>query len=335
MEKLSQDQIFKKTMKFMIFRMMIPLISAVISVVAVKVTTGIVENNGGSRMGIVTILIWFLVSLGVYIGLSFFVGYKFHASQMAIIADAVSFNMFPDDIKAYAKESTEYRFPSGNEYMAYRNAVRKSIQELQLELNTFAENKLRVPVLKQLIRFAQFIIGHALSYTFDLILCYTFVRDGKTLFTSAADAIAVYWDSWRRIATNVMFIAIEIIVGMTVGTAFVGVIIATIVSPASGPAAGGLCGLWVGYLVATAVKVVIDTKLSLKTLDAYFEEAQYADYSSEEYEDMCRYSKSFSKLYHKALDEAFAVPDGGYGNNYDDFVDDFTDYGNANYSYEY
>ena len=112
MEKLSQDQIFKKTMKFMIFRMMIPLISAVISVVAVKVTTGIVENNGGSRMGIVTILIWFLVSLGVYIGLSFFVGYKFHASQMAIIADAVSFNMFPDDIKAYVLKTYELKVSS-------------------------------------------------------------------------------------------------------------------------------------------------------------------------------------------------------------------------------
>ncbi len=306
-------------MKYTLLRMAVPIVSAILSLIIIKIITGIVAGDSGNKMGLISTLIWFILTFGIHFGLNFFIGYKFRAGQMAIIADAVSFNMFPDDMGAYAKESTEYRFPSGNEYLSYRTAVMKSIRQLQMELNTFAENKLRVPVLGQLIRFAQFIIGHALSYTYDLILCYTFVRDGKTLFTSAADAIAVYWDSWRRIATNVMFIAIEIIVGMGVGIAFVGVIVATIISPASGPFAGGLCGLAVGYFIAKAAKVLIDTRLTLKTLEAYFEEAQYADYSSEEYEDMCRYSKAYTKLYRKALDEAFAPPAGGYGNDYESY----------------
>ena len=321
MDKLSTTQIFNKTFKYVVLRMAIPIVSAVLSVVAIKVITGIVAGDAGNKMGPISTLIWFVITFGIYFGLNFFLGFKFRSGQMAVITDAVSVNMIPDDIGKLAKESTEYRFPSGNEYFAYRVAVMRSIRQLQMELNTFAENKLRVPVLGGLIRFCQFVIGHALSFTYDLVLCYTFWRDGKTLFASAADGIAVYWDCWKRISANVMFLAIELIVGYGVGTAFVGVIFATILSPTSGPLAGGLCGLSVGYFVATAVKVVIDTNLTLKTLNAFFEEGQYADYNSEEYENMCRYSKAYSKLYQKALNEAFAVPDGGYGN---DYVDDFT-----------
>ena len=322
MDKLSPNQIFSKTIKYVVLRMAVPLVTAIISFIALKITTAIVTGDDGSgKMGIISTLIWLLITAAVYVGINLMVGYKFRAGHMAVITDAVSVNMIPADMSALAKESTDYRFPSGNEYFSYRNAVMRSIQQLQMQLNTFAENRLRVPVLGQLIRFAQFVIGHALSFTFDLVLCYTFWRDGKTLYTSAADGVAVYWDSWKRIANNVLFMAIYIIVGMALGFSLIFVLIAASVAPASGSLAGALAGIVIGYLVCTAAKVIVDTNLTIKILDAYFEEAQYADYNAEEYENMCRYSKAYDKLYHKALNEAFqpaaAAPAPG---NYGDYI---------------
>ncbi len=327
MDKLSSNQIFTKTIKYVGLRMAVPIASAIVSVIVLKIITGIVSGGEGKFMNWLATLIWLVISLAVYAGINFFVGYRFHAGHMAIITDAVSVNMIPDDMGALAKESTTYRFPSGNEYLSYRMAVKGSIQQLQMQLNTFAENRLRVPVLGQLIRFCQWVIGHALSFTYDLVLCYTFWRDGKTLYTSAADGIAVYWDSWKRVFNNVMWLAILIICGMGLGFGLVFVIFATMLSTASGPLAGGLAGALVGYFVCKAAKIVLDTNLTLKTLDAYFEEAQYADYNEEEYQNMCQYSKKYAKLYQKAINEAFAPapmapsepPAAGYGNDYSQY----------------
>lgn len=322
MDKLSPGQILTKTIKYVILRMAMPIATAVISLVAMTVLTKIFAGDEGKHLGIVGLLIWLVITAAAYVTLNLFVGYKFHAGHMAIITDTVSVNVVPDDMDALAKESTAYRFPSGNEYIAYRNAVKGSIQQLQMQLNTFAENRLRVPVLGQLIRFCQFVIGHALSFTYDLILCYTFWRDGKTLYTSAADGIAVYWDSWKRMMRSVMILAIILIAGLATGFSFIFVIVAVAVSPASGPLAGGLAGIVVGYLACEAAKVIIDSHLAIKTLDAFFEEAQYADYNAEEYENMCQYSKKYDKLYRKAVNEAFApapMPEGGYGNDYSNY----------------
>lgn len=309
----------KKTFKYAAVRFAIPIAAAIISLISLSILTKLMLNGESKIAHYIGILIWFLISVAAYVGLEFLVGYKFHAGQMAIITDAVSVNMIPADMDALAKESTEYRFPSGNEYLSYRNAVRGSIQQLQMQLNTFAENRLRVPVVGQLIRFCQFVIGHALSFVFDLILCYTFWRDGKGLYTSAADGIAVYWDSWRRMMRSVMILAIMVIAGMATGFAFIFVIVAVSCSPASGPLAGALAGIVVGFLVCKSAKTILDTFLTIRTLDAFFEEAQYADYNAEEYENMCRYSKKYDKLYRKAVNEAFAPapePAGGYGNDY-------------------
>ena len=319
--KLSPNQIFMKTIKYTIMRVLMPVIAVVISLVLLKVVTVFgLEKIEDDRIKLVFLAVWFVISILVYILIDTFFAYKFHAGQMAIITDAVSVNMIPDDMNDLAKDSLAYRFPSGNEFHTYKKLVKGSIQQLQMQLNTFAENRLRIPILGQLIRLCQRFVGHALSFTFDFVLCYTFWRDGKTLYTSAADGVAVYWDSWKRTMNNVLMLASFILVGLGIGFLFIGVIVAVVVSPASGPLAGALAGVLVAYFICKAIKTVIDTNLTIKSLGAYFEEAQYADYNSEEYENMCRYSKKYTKLYQKAINEQFA-PMADFN---DAYVDDFT-----------
>lgn len=302
MDKLSSEKIFSKTSKYVFIRMLLPLASLVVSLIVIKIISAI----SGGEVGIVGILIWLVITIGFAFGIQFFWGYKFRASHAAVVTDAVSVGMIPDDMDAMAKESVEYRFPTCNDYFLYSRMVKRAIGQLQKDLNTYAENKRNTPVLGQLISFSQIFIGMALSYTYDLILGYTFWRDGKPLYTSAADGVAIYYNCWKRITRGVMFLALEIIVGMTVAFVFFGAIGAAVLAPAYGPFAGGLAGAAVGYFICSSAKVFIDSNLMIKTMTPFFEEAQYAEITEDEYGQLYRFSSRFAKLYQKGQSEMAA-----------------------------
>lgn len=352
MNKNIPSSIFSKTIKYIVLRMLVPLLCAAISLVGLAVTAKIVRSGEGMEtalsIGWIPTLIWFVFTVIECFLVNFAFGYKFHVQHMAIISKAAQTGEIPDNMSQVAKDGQTSRFPSGKQYLTYRNLVKKSIQQLQMELNTFAEDKVSVPVLGQLIKFCQFIIGHALTFPFDMVLCYTFSQNDKTLLASATDGVAIYWDSWKRMINNVIFIAIYIIVGMAVGFMFVFMLVAASFSASAGIYAAGIAGVLVGLMVCFAAKVIIDTRLTIKTIDAYNEEAKYAEFNAEQYVDMGQYSKAFAKLYQKGQDEAFAVPDDGYGNDYGDYdyeaeynsvygegAYDDASYGSESYDYTY
>ena len=216
-------------------------------------------------------------------------------------------------MKGMAKESLEYRFPTCNDYFLYSRMVKKAIAQLQKDLNTYAENKMDNPVLGKLISFSQIFIGWALSYTYDLILGYTFWRDGKPLYTSAADGVAIYYNCWKRITRGVMFLALEIIVGMSVTFVFCGAIGAAVLAPSYGALAGGLAGAAVGYFICSAAKSCVDSNFMIKTMTPYFEEAQYAEITEDERGTIYRTSPKYAKLYQKSQAElAQESAKGGY-----------------------
>ena len=142
-----------------------------------------------------------------------------------------------------------------------------------------------------------------MSFTYDLILGYTFWRDGKPLYNSAADGLAIYYNCWKRIAQNVLFLALEIVVGMTVGFVFVGAIGAAVLAPTYGPLAGGLAGAAVGFFLCKTAKIFIDSNLMIRTMFPFFEEAQYADITEEEYGSIYRSSPKYAKIYQKSQSE--------------------------------
>lgn len=304
MDKLSPEQIFNKTFKYVFFRVLIPIASLAFSLIIMKVISAIM----GGVVGWVGTLIWLIFTVGFAFGVEFFVGYKFHASHVAVVTDAVSVGVIADDMDAMAKELVEYRFPSCNDYLAYSRIVKGSIGQLQKHLNVFLEKKMSVPVLGQLIKLAQIFVGAALSFAYDLILGYTFWRDGKTLFTSASDGVAIYYNCWKRIAQNVLILAAELIGGMALLFIFTAAVFMPILAPTYGPLAGGLGGCAVGYFVCTVVKTVVDSRLMIKLMFPFFEEAQYADITEEEYNMTCDASPKYKKLYNKALYEAQTAP---------------------------
>ena len=61
----------------------------------------------GGEVNFIATLIWAVVTVGLGFGVQFFVGYKFKAYHAAVVTDAVSVGVIPDDMDAMAKESLE------------------------------------------------------------------------------------------------------------------------------------------------------------------------------------------------------------------------------------
>lgn len=304
MDKLSSEKIFSKTFKYVFFKMLMPLAALVASLIILK----IISLIAGGKVPLIATLIWAVVTVGLGFGIQFFVGYKFKAYHAAVVTDAVSVGVIPDDMDAMAKESLEYRFPTCNDYFLYSRAVKSAMGQIQKDLNTYAENKSSVPVLGQLIAFSKIFVGMALGFTYDLILGYTFWRDGKTLYQSAVDGVAIFNNCWKRVASGVLFVALYIIVGMTVAFLFMGAIGAAMLAPTYGPLAGGLAGAAIGYFVCSAAKAFIDSRLMITIMTPFFEEAQYAEITEEEYGTLYKNYPKYAKLYQKGQSEGNGAP---------------------------
>ena len=134
-DKMSPEQVYNKTMGFICLKALMPIASLIVCIIAMKILSGVF----GGHIGLIGALIWIVIAVGFGFGIDFFVGYKFKAGHVAVVTDAVSAGMMPDDQKAMANETVTYRFPSCNEYLAYKTAVKGAIGQLQKNLNTFAE----------------------------------------------------------------------------------------------------------------------------------------------------------------------------------------------------
>ncbi len=300
MEKLTSEEISNKTMGYTILKAAVPIAELVISLIAMAILTKVFKDG----FNLIAAAIWLVITVAAAFMIDFMVGYKFRAAQVAAVMDAVTVGEISEDMKSMANELVQERFPSCNEYLGYRNRVVGALSQLQKKVNTFAEHRMKHPVFGKLIALAQVFIGRALSFTYDLILAYTFWRDGKPLNTSASDALAAYYYRWQSIVENIIKVALMLI-GIIV---FVFIVIFAFTAPVFTQSfgsilAGGLAAAACGVFVARAIKVFFESNYMIRMMPAFFEEAKYLELNDEEYGVVCRESSKYRKLYSMAANE--------------------------------
>jgi len=306
MEKLTSEEISAKTMIFTIIKAAMPIAELIVSLIAM----GIITKAAKDSFNIIGVLIWLVITVGASFLIDFLVGYKFRAAHAAAVMDAVSVGMLSDDMQSMANELVSFRFPSCNEYLGYRLKVVGAISQLQKKLNTFAENKMNKPGIGQLISIAQVFIGLVLGFTYDLILAYTFWRDGKPLYTSAADALAIYYYRWKSIVDNVLRLAVFLLIVMAVIFIIVFSLGAPVFTESFGRSilAGGFAAAACGVYICRAVLIFFESSLMIKSMPAFLEEAKYMELNDEEYGVVCRESAKFKKIYAIAASEPKEAP---------------------------
>ena len=286
MDKLSPDRIFNKTFNYVLLKVLIPVGTFIISLIAMS----IIVSVSGDTLGIIGAIIWLVITVVATIAIKYFLGYIVKAGHVAVVTDAVTVGIVPDEMFKIAKEIVQERFPSCNEYFAFNNEINGAVGQLQKTLNTFGERYMDKPVISHILKFFKILVGLALSFVGDCCLGYTFWRDGKPLYTSITDGMAIYHLCWKRIVEHALFLAVEIIVSMVLIFVLIFCLFAVVYTGVFGGSvlAGALVAAAMGYFAASAVKAVVDSNLMIKTMVPYLEEAQYAEITEEDYETFRR-----------------------------------------------
>lgn len=300
MDRITSEEISRKTMIYTILKAAMPIAEMIVSLIAMSIITKVFKDG----FNIIGAAIWLVITLVVAFIVDFMIGYKFRAAHAAAVMDAVTVGEISEDMKSMANELVQERFPSCNEYLGYRLKVTGALAQLQKKVNTFAEHRMNHPLFGKLISFAQIFIGMALSFTYDLILAYTFWRDGKPLNTSASDALAIYYYRWQNIVENSIKLAVMLI-GIIV---FVFLVVFAFMAPVFTQSygsilAGGITACACGVFVARAVKVFFEGSYMIRIMPAFFEEAKYLELNDEEYGVVCRESNKYRKLFALAANE--------------------------------
>lgn len=303
MEKLSPGQIFNKTSVFVLLKIALSVVSFVISIIILSIVASITKN------AIIEIVIWLILTAAVTFAIDYFVGYIVKAGHVAAITDAVTVGMIPDDMLNVSRQTVQERFPTCNAYFAYRHTLNGTLNQVQKSVNVFGSRYAGNVIVRNLISFLQIFVGMALSFAGDCCLAYTFWRDGKGLYTSTADAIAVYFQCWKRILENALFIAVEIIVAVVLIFIFLFCIFAPCFTSIfdTNIMAGALGAASLGFFASYAVKsAIIDTYFMINVTVSFFEEAKYAELTDDEYAQVCRTSPKYRSLFAKAQSELAA-----------------------------
>lgn len=305
MERLSPSQIFSKTAIFVLLKVALSAVAAILSIIVLSVVVSISSAGGGS-FNFIGALIWILITVGIVFLVNYFAGYFVKAGHAAIVADAAVVGMVPEDQLKVAKEEVDARFVNCNAFFSYRMAVRGSVNQIQKSLNVFGSRFDGVPVMAQLVNVAKFFVGLSLSFVLDCCLGYTFNEKDKGLYKSSAESVMAYRQNWRGLVDNSLKLAGGVILTVVLIFFFATSIFAAVfTSMYSGNVLAGLMGaMAVGYFIAAAVKNgIIDSYLMISLMEGFLNESRYSDLTQEAFGELYRESSKFAVLYNKAKQE--------------------------------
>lgn len=323
MERLTPSQIFSKTMIFNILKSAVYIVCFVVSLITLTIISSI-RTSAEGKMGIISVLIWLVISVGVTFLADFFIGYKIKAGHAAIVIDMISVGMEPSNMWQDSQELVTERFSNCNDYLKYKLAVYGTICQIQKKLNVYGIKFRDIPVLSHLIKFSQIFVGFALSFVYYCCLGYTFWRDGKGLYSSASDGVAIYEHSWKTMMPNALMLACEILLGGVLIVFLVFAFTVTIfTSKLNGDVVAGLMGsLALASALCMIAKGFFDSYLMINTMFEFYAEGQYAEFSDNEYTVLSSEYPKYKNLFAKAQSEpspASQQPqqDAQYANTYD------------------
>ena len=107
---MKASQIYAKTMKFVWIKLGIGALIAGISLVLLAIVVGIslLANSGGLLL--VLGLIWYILTYGVFRAVMHYMGYMIKAAHIAVVSEAVTTGVIPDNMVHVGKEMVKRRF---------------------------------------------------------------------------------------------------------------------------------------------------------------------------------------------------------------------------------
>ncbi len=294
---MNAKEIFLKTMPYNMAKLLLGLLTVLVSVVlfAVLVGIGYLFGEGGT---VIMLLVW-LGALGIvrFIIMHYF-GYLIKAGHIAVITEAAATGRLPANQIEYGKQMVKERFATSSIYFGVDKLITGAVRQIQKTVDKAGDFLDFIPGMDAIKGIIKMFIGISLGYIDECCLGYTFYNKKQGAFKSAADGIVIYTKNWKQLLSSAAKITVTVLLSVALITLIVFA------------AVGGLFTLldWnrfaafiIALLIAWAVKFAfIDSWILVKMMVVYINAASSTQITDDLYDKLCGLSGKFNELMQKA-----------------------------------
>lgn len=290
-------EIYRGTMPFVWAKITIGLLVIGIGCLLAVLLGGLAWMINTEEYTIILFLIWIVGMCLVRFIIMRYFGYLIKVGHIAVIVEAITSGIIPDNQVSYGKNKVKERFVTSNIYFVVNRLLSGAVRQIQKVVDKTGEALDFIPGMSFITMFLDIFIGISLGYVEGCCLGYTFYKDKQGACKSAADGIVIYAQNWKSILVN------------ATKTTFMVMILVSLIFIISLIGFGMLFNAlqWssyatviVSFCVAWAVKFAfIDTYILITTMKAYMEVAPTTEITYDLYGKLCHTSSKFKKLFNK------------------------------------
>jgi hypothetical protein len=308
---MKAGEIYSKTMPFVWAKLLLGLLTVLISIVLFGILMGIAYLLKNSGVALIMFFIWLGATGLVNFILNHYLGYMLKAGHVAVITEAVTTGRIPDNQVAYGKQIVKERFLTSNVYFVIDKLVGGAVKQLQKGFEKVA-GKLGsiVPGMDFVVKIGQMFIGIALGYIDECCLGYTFLKKEQGAFKSAADGVVIYAQNWKKLLKDAAKTTLVVVILLVVIVLAVFLILSLVVRLINFQndilrQVVGTVVFFLALFVAWAVKYAfIDSYMLVSMMVSYMQEAPNTQITFDLYNKLCGLSAKFKELFNKGQQES-------------------------------
>jgi hypothetical protein len=295
--KIKAGAVFFKTMPFVWAKLILGLVTVIVSAVLLAVLMGIALLFDSGVVVFIMFLIWLGVVNIVRFVIMHYIGYMFKAGHIAVITEAVRTGRVPEHQVSYGTHMVKERFVTSNIYFVVDKLVSGAVKQIQRGVGKLGNKLGFVPGMKSVVGIAQFFVELSLGYIDECCLGYTFYKNRQNAFKSAADGVVIYAQNWKTLLASAGKTMAMVILGMIGITLALFIVTAMIFRIFAWP---GWIAFIVAFLLALTIKFAfIDSFILVQTMVAYMGVAPTTRITFDLYGKLSGISTKFKELLNK------------------------------------
>jgi hypothetical protein len=338
---MKAGEIFFKTMPFVMAKLLLGLITVLLSAILFGILLGIAwlffggagsgsvdaAKDGGIFSAMSGGMI--LIMLSIWVGgtslirflIMHYLGYLVKAGHIAVIAEAVTTGRVPDNQVSYGKRMVTERFATSNIYFLVDKLVGGAVKQIQKGIGKLGNTLNFIPGMKSIAGLAQFFVELSLGYVDECCLGYTFYKKDQGACKSAADGVVIYAQNWKSLLGSAAATMTMVILGLIGITLVLFLLFGLLIHAFNLPNWARWAAFGLALLIAIAIKFAfMDSFILTRTMVAYMRVAPTTVITFDLYGKLCGLSSKFKELFKKGEEEqptpqfAYAGAGGNVGN---------------------
>lgn len=300
---MKAGQIYAKTMKFVWLKLGIGALIAGISLVLLAIVVGISLLANSGELLLVLGLIWYILTYGIFRAVMHYMGYLIKAAHIAVVSEAVTTGVIPENMVQVGKDMVKSRFATSNVYIVLDKLVGGAVKQLQKAVGSVGSLLGDIPGIGSIVNILQMFIGIALGYIDECCLGYTFYKKDEKAFKAGCDGVVIYFQNTKHLLKSAVGTT-AIVLGLSFVAWLIPFIIFGLIFGAIGVPFAWLFASLIAIIIAAAIKsAFIDSYMMVKTMVSYMSVAPSTQITFDIYDKLCKLSSKFKQLFTKSKEE--------------------------------